>query len=1134
MDESQDATPSSKPTHGIAPTICIRDFGSFTPSERSTIVDKAAKVEMMSFPSSEAFDFDAELRKKNTRVMLAVKEGTTAELVGYLVYARKRRLTLLHKIRVHEHERAKGVGKCPMHSLRQLVEKGGFVALFIAVVTAAPQDNFPLNLQFPPVVRVDEPYSFQFAPTAFQRNSDKLQYSHGNRTLWGIPGPNDIGEPSFTIAAAGEAGAVANMESEVSSNVSQQLSKFGQLSGPQSIILQPSKPFEVKFTLDTFRANGKPLKYHATLGDHTPLPAWISFDERSLRFAGTTPPSTSIKSFDIILLDSDTSEYVVASLLFTIQVGVSGLEGKLFLDNATVMDEDIRSAVADLPGWLSFDARSFDISGKPPPGLMSQDLSITVQDRFGNSAEHAIHIAFASRLFVSEIGQLNITLGEPFEYSIPRSGPTHDDETVNMDLGSLTEWLHFDTNALSIHNTIPGSVGASSIESSMTATSGDGTLTDSQTFQLRILKRGTHQNPVNASTDSGANQAGENENASNAHTMSKRKKSGIIIGSVVSDLLAAIILFIFMLFLCRWKKKTKGYISPNTPRRPRKTDVSRPILIPEEWADIDRAHGIDLEKGKADDVSERTPEHPPQIALDLTSKHQGSHSAGSSIADVEDKILTSFRRSSWGFQDEAGPSHHPHDSMKVPTKMLRRESDSSLQKHNGRRSSGLPVSRRLTGLGHGRHAYSPSRSTNNFSSFRRPLSSSTYTTATNSMNMLSTGPSAFPQPPTTRHSMRLTTPVEKRRSIRLVTASTCDSLLDRRTIDEKRSSYIRKRASAQNPSSYKFLPTSIVDSSPILRTPLTPRSTNCVKPSDDVAICGRIGPPREFLRRYAEIPPAPPAHGPADQTSVRPSTAVYTGTGPGHRVSTQYSLLATELKLDLSNLNSELIYNDMDMSASEYSQEDDVIEGYGRRTTIQTGPYVLPPLNINTEKSKHSSKRGSKRDSNHESKRGSKGELKRNIHEHGGRENHSSAYNLNDALPSIGKGKATASPECPKTAIGLRPKHHSRTQSRTTHRRSSAQRNSHGRPLSHVYSTKERHSRKSIHSRTQSRQSITAPARKLSDHSRTQSSAYPKLDTGKSEQRQQHCTEHHAIPAKHQYVTLRMRRQWKHQKLCPP
>jgi ribosomal protein S18 acetylase RimI-like enzyme len=103
----------------------LKDLASFSPKERLSIVEKVVKIEKKTFPSSEAFDFGVELKKKNTNMVLAMKEGESEQLVGYLVYLRTKRLALLHKICVVEQERGKGVGRCLIHSLHHHLEKGG-------------------------------------------------------------------------------------------------------------------------------------------------------------------------------------------------------------------------------------------------------------------------------------------------------------------------------------------------------------------------------------------------------------------------------------------------------------------------------------------------------------------------------------------------------------------------------------------------------------------------------------------------------------------------------------------------------------------------------------------------------------------------------------------------------------------------------------------------------------------------------------------------------------------------------------------------------------------------------------------------------------------------------------------------
>jgi len=111
----------------------VRDFSSFAPNARPIIIDQVTKIEKKTFPSNEVFDFVAELKKRNTKLMLATTEGTPDKVVGYLVYVRVGRLALLHKICVIREERGKGVGKCLIHSLRLLVEKGGCESIHLWV-----------------------------------------------------------------------------------------------------------------------------------------------------------------------------------------------------------------------------------------------------------------------------------------------------------------------------------------------------------------------------------------------------------------------------------------------------------------------------------------------------------------------------------------------------------------------------------------------------------------------------------------------------------------------------------------------------------------------------------------------------------------------------------------------------------------------------------------------------------------------------------------------------------------------------------------------------------------------------------------------------------------------------------------
>ncbi|KAF2117845.1 hypothetical protein BDV96DRAFT_404765 [Lophiotrema nucula] len=1086
-----------------------------------------------------------------------------------------------------------------MMAIRAIMMSLGLLLVFIATARAAPQVNYPLDAQLPPVAWVGELYTFQFASTTFQPDPDKLQYSligspswlslNGrNRTLWGTPGPKDLGKATFSISAAGEAGAVTTMESTLlvsndreptaNNNISQSLASAGLLLGPKTLTIAPSKPLDLKFPLDAFQDTSNSFSYHATLADHTPLPAWISFDAPSLHFAGTTPPLTSgPQSFDIILIAADRDGFALASLSFTLvvsnhqlsfrpmqetssftkgeHVSITDLRSQLFLDNNSVADGDV-AVTSDIPSWLTFNDRTLEITGLPPAGLMSQDITVTAKDRYGDSAMKLISLIFKSVLFVQEIGTLNVTAGQRFEYKISRSIFATDDVSSSVDLGPLGRWLQFNPATFTIYGTVPEDYAPGDIEAKLSATSHDGKESDSQIFHFNIFGSGT--NTYSGGGDSTTSvsppsESGTIKGTHEAHSSSGRT-AGIVIGSIFGALIALIIVLALARCLRRRKKNAKGYISPKGPRSPMKADISRPcpILREDDWESPDRTLE-DVDKGESEVNSlERTPDHPPQLALDL---EKGGHSASSSIAELE---ATGFEHSAFGFKDDAGPSHRPADSMRIPTEMARRESDRSYIPSKQRRrttavyrdshrSSGLPLHRRLTGKGHGRHTYSPSQSSNNVSSFRKRLSTSSATST--STSILNPGHSAFPQPSAARHTTQLTTPMDKRQSIRIV-SSTCASLVDRSTlggkshrrnrssvrnsvaderpIDQKRLSWIKKRASAQSPffgagtsrmssSSYKSPPYSNESAPPAQPAP-SPLSAARVAtlPEDYDKENARSLPDSLRIRKPSQTPsvePQPAVAGslrkPPTQRSFtrhttnivsndrvykrydRPGTAVPARPTTARRASTRESLRANELKASLNSLTGSKIYEDAEMSASQYSSEEEEIEEYSKqRDTITPSPYTLPPLNLNKSRSKRESRRENRRDSKPKPTSKRDPTPYSRALEHGGKENRSSTYSLEYskvAAKAKGKTKVTSistSPERPRTAIGHRPARHTRTQSRIT-ARSSTQRQAQNRTstLSRQTSNKSRHSRSN---------STTKHGR---DRSRTQSSAYPYFDS---------------------------------------
>lgn len=342
-------------------------------------------------------------------------------------------------------------------------------------------------------------------------------------------------------------------------------------------------------------------------------------------------------------------------------------------------------------------------------------------------------------------------------------------------------------------------------------------------------------------------------------------------------------------------------------------------------------------------------------------------------------------------------------------------------------------------------------------------------------------------------------------------------------MEDKRSSYIRKRASAQSPffsagyrassSSYRSPPAFLTEKQKRSRNFLSPsRANTIVKPDDDVEEGREKEIPGTPSDEHAELrfPGSLRKHRSTKSLKTRdtkhkspprPATTIASaGVGMGRRASTRKSLLASELKASLNDLTGSEIYDNADLSESVYTDEEDDIEDYDKRATVKPNHYTLPPLKLDSRSSALREKKGSKRNSqlknrDREMKRTSEREPTPHYlaKEHGGKENMSSTYTLGMITP-IPEAKAISrsalSPVRPNSSNIAR---HSQA---NTIPRKSILRDTQARPVSragsNTGSTHERHSRRSLHSRQQSR--VSGTKRTPRGHSRSQSSAFPFFD----------------------------------------
>lgn len=139
--------------------IVLQVITACPPKDRETLAAKVTKLEKKIFPSSEAFDYGVELKKKNIGLILASREGSQ-EVTGYLVFQRQKSLAWLHKLATIEQERGKGIARCLVHSLTQQMKKGGCRTVVLWVDEArSPARSLYASCGFQQVERLPDYYS---------------------------------------------------------------------------------------------------------------------------------------------------------------------------------------------------------------------------------------------------------------------------------------------------------------------------------------------------------------------------------------------------------------------------------------------------------------------------------------------------------------------------------------------------------------------------------------------------------------------------------------------------------------------------------------------------------------------------------------------------------------------------------------------------------------------------------------------------------------------------------------------------------------------------------------------------------------------------------------------------------------
>jgi len=99
-------------------------------TQPSNLLDQVKRAERKTFPRDEAMDFDMELKKRNTELVVVLTAQESSEdneytLAGYLVYARLHGIALLHKVCVLEGHQRQGIARSMLSRLKDRLQGQG-------------------------------------------------------------------------------------------------------------------------------------------------------------------------------------------------------------------------------------------------------------------------------------------------------------------------------------------------------------------------------------------------------------------------------------------------------------------------------------------------------------------------------------------------------------------------------------------------------------------------------------------------------------------------------------------------------------------------------------------------------------------------------------------------------------------------------------------------------------------------------------------------------------------------------------------------------------------------------------------------------------------------------------------------
>jgi axial budding pattern protein 2 len=654
------------------------------------------------------------------------------------------------------------------------------VILFVAlldVVCAIPTPNYPINSQLPPVARISRPFNFTFSSGTFANGGTGLQYSLSNapswlkvdstsQTLYGTPGTGDAGAPQFLLIATDQSGSgsmsvtlvvSSDMGPQPGKPLLPQLAKSGPTSGPATIFMHPGRAFTIDFDPKEIFANTRAnTVYYATSAPYNaPLPSWVYFDPSNLKFTGKSPsnPSSVPQSFSFNLLASDAAGFSAAMVTFEIVVSqhilsfgetaqtVNFTRGQPFstphfiddlsLDNHSVTATNLSHFSLDGPSWLELDNDTLSLSGTAPKDADNQNITITVGDIYDDNAKLELYLR-VSQLFAKGVESCNATIGDEFSYKFDKSLLSDDSVKLQVDLGAVSSWAHYDVTTETISGDVPNDLTPQTFPIKLTAT--QGSVKETRNLNLSVFRSGK------------AGVVNDNQTSSGTNHGTNKRKASIIAAAVLVPLAVVAAAGILICICCRRRPSKATNTKQKDEENPAEDRHIEPIPVTHPEKNIADTEVAEMSRSFSNSSDSSNDSTPPQLELDplweTTSpedEQQQRHTQSPSVHVQPQNFVMDWGNASIRTEKtRASPNVSPTRSISVSqtsrftrrssrryskreplkpiqARSLKRDSImSSKSKRYSRRSSGLSVAAglpvRLSGAGHGAGGFGPLRS----------------------------------------------------------------------------------------------------------------------------------------------------------------------------------------------------------------------------------------------------------------------------------------------------------------------------------------------------------------------------------------------------------------------------------------